>query len=54
MSEIREVTDKVDFGWNEDECLPIIECVCGTEFDLWEQVLGVYKDDPWSFKDMKV
>ncbi len=47
MSEIIEVTDKVNFEYNDDECLPITKCVCGEKFVIWDQILGVYKDNPW-------
>ena len=41
-----DVTEKVKFGNNDDEYLPIEKCVCGAEFGSWSFVINVYKDDP--------
>jgi DNA-directed RNA polymerase subunit RPC12/RpoP len=45
MPEI-DVTGKVEYGLNDDECLPLLKCVCGKEFKSWDFVLPVYSDDP--------
>jgi DNA-directed RNA polymerase subunit RPC12/RpoP len=37
------VTDKVEFGNNDDELLPIKKCVCGEIFPLWEFSIGLNK-----------
>ena len=42
---IRDVTQEVVFGNNDDECLPIVECVCGTRFDAWTFVISIYRDE---------
>ena len=44
---LKDVTDQVDFGDVDAECLPLTECVCGERFRAWDQVLGVYPDRPW-------
>ena len=41
MSE--DVTDQVEFGWNDDEFLPITRCICGKQYKLWELSLSIYK-----------
>ena len=46
---IVDVTDQVDFGWPDDECLPMKKCGCGATWALWEWdglLLSIYKDDP--------
>ena len=35
-----DVTDKVDFGLNDGEYLPLVECVCGQEFESWSFLLN--------------
>jgi predicted RNA-binding Zn-ribbon protein involved in translation (DUF1610 family) len=42
-----DVTDKIDSGEIDGECLPITKCVCGEKFDAWSQVLSIYPGDPW-------
>ena len=44
MSE--DVTDQVEFGWNDEECMPITKCVCGALFKLWNHVINIYEEDP--------
>jgi DNA-directed RNA polymerase subunit RPC12/RpoP len=39
-----DVTDKVKFGENDSEFLPLKKCVCGKEFDFWEKILSIYPD----------
>jgi len=41
----RDVTDQVDFGWSDDEFLPITKCVCGERFGWWEFSIGIYADE---------
>ncbi|GAH10675.1 unnamed protein product [marine sediment metagenome] len=43
-----DVTDKVDFQGNDDECLPITKCVCGEKFEPWRFMISIYKDDPYA------
>lgn len=47
MSKIIDVTEQVDFGWNDDELLPINKCVCGYKFKPWTFIIGVYEEDPY-------
>jgi len=42
---IKDVTNKVCFGLNDDEYLPLTKCVCDEKFPLWEFILSIYKDD---------
>jgi len=44
---MEDVTSKVDFGEVDDECLPLLKCVCGKEFARWKCILSIYKEDPW-------
>lgn len=46
MTVDRDVTDQVDFGDVDGECLPLTRCVCGTKFPLWDHILGIYDDHP--------
>jgi len=39
-----DVTKKVDFGFNDDEYLPITKCICGAEFDAWKFIISIYED----------
>ena len=41
-----DVTDKVEFGDNDGEFLPLTKCACGAKFNLWDFTLSIYKDDP--------
>lgn len=41
-----DVTDKVQYGLNDDEALPLTKCVCGTAFEPWDMILSVYDDTP--------
>ncbi len=43
-----DVTGQVEFGLNDDELLPLVECICGESFESWNQILGVYEDKPWT------
>jgi len=40
-----DVTDKVRFDGNDDELLPITQCVCGAKFEPWTFMIGVYDDE---------
>ena len=42
-----DVTKQVRFEGNDDELLPITQCVCGAKFNPWEFIIGIYKDDPY-------
>jgi len=42
----KDITNKVSFGSNDDECLPLTKCVCGREFGLWNFILGIERDYP--------
>ena len=42
-----DVTDLVDFQNNDDECLPITKCVCGTVFAPWQFIISIYEDSPY-------
>jgi len=40
-----DVTDKVNFGDVDGECIPITKCVCGESFVPWDFIISIYKDD---------
>ena len=42
----KDVTDLVSFGNPDDECLPLMRCVCGTTFPEWEEIIGIYREHP--------
>lgn len=42
---MKDVTDLVDFGNSEDEYLPMLKCICGQKFGMWEHSISIYKDD---------
>lgn len=42
-----DVTRLVDLGDIDSESAPLYKCVCGKQFDAWDAILGVYKDNPW-------
>ena len=42
----KDITSLVDFYGNDDECLPIIKCVCGQEFKAWTFNISIYRDTP--------
>lgn len=42
-----DITDLVEFGNNDGECLPIMRCVCGNEFYYWKFIISIYRDDPY-------
>ncbi len=39
------VTNQVSFEMNDGECLPLIKCVCGQKYILWDNIISVYRDD---------
>lgn len=41
-----DVTSKVDFQNNDDESLPLTQCVCGQKFKPWDFIIHIYEDDP--------
>ena len=45
MSE--DVTDQVEFGWNDEECMPITKCVCGANFEAWAYIISIYEEGPY-------
>ena len=44
MSKPIDITDKVAFGLNDDERLPLMKCVCGEKFEPWDFTLGIDSD----------
>jgi hypothetical protein len=40
----KDVTEKMKFGFSDDEYLPIEKCICGREFPAWEFFISVYPD----------
>lgn len=45
MDNVKDVTDLVEFGNSDDECLPIYKCVCGKTFEPWEFIISIYGGD---------
>ncbi len=43
---ITDVTELVNFDYNDGECLPLTRCICGQEFASWDFILSVYPDTP--------
>lgn len=41
-----DVTDQMYFDFNDDEYLPITQCVCGAEFKPWSFIISIYEDTP--------
>jgi hypothetical protein len=41
----KDITDQVEFMLPDEELLPINKCACGKEFDWWEFVVSVYRED---------
>ena len=41
---IRDVTAEVKFGAVDDESLPLLKCVCGRRWPVWERDIGIYPD----------
>lgn len=42
-----DVTRQISYGDVDGEDMPITKCVCGANFELWGEIVGVYKDRPW-------
>jgi hypothetical protein len=40
-----DVTSKIEFSWNDEECLPITRCICGIKFSAWDFIISIYDDD---------
>lgn len=40
----KDVTNLTKFGLNDDEYLPLLQCVCGAGFDPWDFILSIYED----------
>lgn len=40
----KDVTKEVEFGDESGGCIPLTKCVCGEEFDLWRNILGVHSE----------
>lgn len=43
---IKDITDKVKFGGNDDELLSLLECICGQTFESWTFLLNADKSSP--------
>ena len=43
----KDVSSLVKVGNVDDENMPILQCVCGEEFDDWVEVLGIYREHAW-------
>lgn len=43
---MKDITDQVDFGFSDDEYLPLTKCACGALFDMWEFTLHLDQDSP--------
>lgn len=44
----KDVTSLVDFQNNDDECLPITQCVCGKKFSPWSFIISIYEDGAYA------
>lgn len=42
----KDVTKQMDFGFNDEEFLPIEKCVCGKEFPYWSFFIDIYENNP--------
>lgn len=40
----RDVTALVEFGNNDDEFLPMLKCVCGAKYTLWDWSISIYRE----------
>ncbi len=43
-----DVTSQVLFGENDGEYLPLTRCVCGHTFEPWDEMISIYRDDPYA------
>jgi len=42
-----DVTNNVEFGEGDDECLSMTKCICGEKFPDWKgPVISIYEEDP--------
>ena len=39
-----DVTDRVKVGEPDGETAPLLRCVCGAEYDAWDNFLSIYPD----------
>jgi DNA-directed RNA polymerase subunit RPC12/RpoP len=39
-----DVTEQVDTGPVDDECMPLYRCVCGHKFEPWTMILSISED----------
>ena len=46
MTKIIDVTDQVDFGLSDDEFLPLLKCMCGRTWGMWDHSISIYQRDP--------
>jgi hypothetical protein len=44
---MKDVTDLVWFSNNDDELLPITQCVCGAKYVTWDFVISIYPEDAY-------
>jgi len=40
-----DVTDRVEFYNNDDECLPLVRCVCGKRWQPWDFIISIYREN---------
>lgn len=43
----KDITNRVKFGENDGEFLPLTQCICGCKFDSWDCILNIYRDMPF-------
>lgn len=43
----KDITKDCLFGWFDDACLLLMQCACGKKFKDYEEILGIYRDDPF-------
>ena len=41
-----DITDKVDFGDNDGDYIPITKCICGKKFIPWDFFITTDENDP--------
>ena len=51
MNNDKDVTDLVDFYTNDDEALPLTQCVCGKKYGMWDFIISVYREDAHECED---
>lgn len=40
----KDITESVEFDFNDGECLPLTKCICGKIYPHWDFILGMGKD----------